>query len=112
MGRRKIRSWSVLVGSRSGERRGKFSRSDDEAVQRVTTECFPEGYTILRSTGGWFDPQKRRFIREESRQVIVCASHTPLVLRWARKLGKVLKQKELLVVEHGQVMSVVVQSQE
>ncbi|ACB75415.1 DUF3574 domain-containing protein [Opitutus terrae] len=103
--------WSLLIGAsrvRSGRR--TFSRGDDRLIQQITTEHFPDGYTILRASGGWFDPAQHKFVREESRQVLICGARLPAVRRWARRLGAALHQKELLLIAHGRGVPLVVSS--
>ena len=94
--------WSLLIGSRRLRGRGRvFSAQDDRLVQRITAKHFPDGYTILHASGGWFDPSARKFVQEESRQVLICSATLALVRRWGRELGAALQQKELLIVELG-----------
>jgi hypothetical protein len=94
--------WSLLIGaSRMKGGRHMFSPRDERVLQEITTRHFPDGYTILRASGGWFDPTRRRFIREDSRQVLICGAPQAAVRRWARELGAALGQKELLLVAHG-----------
>lgn len=95
------RCWSLLVGSHHFGGSGRFSRANDRRLQEITAEYFPVGYTILNASGGWYDPEKQRFIREESRQVLVCTGDRRAVKKWAKALGRALHQKELLLVEHG-----------
>jgi hypothetical protein len=98
--------WSLLIGaSRMQGARRTFSRRDERIIQEITTRHFPDGYTILGASGGWFDPARRRFIREDSRQVLVCGAPLAAVRRWARELGAALGQKELLLVAHGRGLS-------
>jgi hypothetical protein len=97
------RLWSLLLGARRlrpGVRR--FSRADDALLQKITTEHFPGGYTILEAAGGWFDPKHRRFIREESRQILVNSDSRSAIQHWARALGRAFSQQELLVCQFGQ----------
>lgn len=98
---RMARCWSLLVGSRHFGRTGRFTRTDDLRLQHITAAYFPAGYTILNASGGWYDPTKKRFIREDSRQVLVCTDDRRAVKRWARELGHALQQQELLLVEGG-----------
>jgi hypothetical protein len=97
--------WSLMVGSRSLSRRGRtFAPADDRHLREITTRHFPTGYTILHADGGWFDPVRRKFMREESRQVLICAAGLGAVRRWAQELGAALQQKELLVIELGRAI--------
>jgi hypothetical protein len=94
--------WSLLIGAgrlHTGARR--FSRADDSRIQRITAEHFPGGFTILGATGGWFDPDLRRFVVEESRQILICGAQAGAVRRWAVELGRALRQKELVVMRLG-----------
>lgn len=85
--------------------RRTFSARDERIIQEITTRHFPGGYAILSASGGWFDPARRRFIREDSRQVLICGAPLAAVRRWARELGAALGQKELLLVAHGRGLS-------
>ena len=103
--------WSLLIGARHvrpGRRR--FSRADDRLLQRITAEHFPAGYTILEARGGWFDPDARRFIREESRQVLVASDSVRTVTRWAAALGAALRQHELLLIKVGRPRRIVIRN--
>jgi hypothetical protein len=94
--------WSLFLGARRlrpGVRR--FSAADDRRLQEITTKHFPAGYTILGAAGGWYDPSTRRFVREESRQILIASASAAQVRRWARVLGAAFKQKELMLVETG-----------
>lgn len=101
--------WSLLIGASRihGDRR-RFTRGDDRLIQRITTRHFPTGFTILRASGGWFDPARRRFVREESRQVLICGADAAAVRRWGRELGAALRQKELLLVAMGRGVSLAI----
>jgi hypothetical protein len=97
-----VRCYSLLLGARNTPlARRRFSRSDETLIRRITAVHFPEGYTMLESHGGWYDPTRRRFIGEESRQILVCAPSLAPVRRWAAALAQALKQRELLVVQLG-----------
>jgi hypothetical protein len=94
--------WSLFLGARRlqpGVRR--FSRADDRRLQEITTRHFPDGYTILGAAGGWYDPSARRFVREESRQILIASASAAQVRRWAHVLGTAFRQKELMLVEAG-----------
>jgi len=39
----------------------------------VISYTFPEGFTIIKSTGGWYDPDIKQTIFEDSRIVIRCS---------------------------------------
>jgi hypothetical protein len=55
----------------------------------------------LNADGGWFDPVKKRFIKEQSRQILVCTSQPGKLAAWCDELCTALKQEELLVIELG-----------
>ena len=96
------RCYSLLLGARHTVARGKkFSRRDDATIRALTFRHFPDGFTVLNADGGWYDPAQRRFIAEESRQILVCTKSSAAVRRWCAALGRALQQKELLVVEMG-----------
>ena len=98
--------WSLLVGSRRlAGQHPAFSRRDDKLLQRITAAHFPSGHSILQAAGGWYDAAARRFVREESRQVLICAASAARVRAWGRDLGTALRQKELLIVEHGRALA-------
>jgi hypothetical protein len=98
--------WSLLVGARQlPSARGKFLPTDDRTLQAITSRHFPDGYTILEASGGWFDPARRKFVREQSRQILICGATITTVRRWAREIGEALRQKELLVVRFGQALN-------
>ena len=93
--------WSILIGARRVGSRRTFSRADDQRLQTVTADHFPAGYTILEATGGWFDSSIRKFVREDSRQILVTSCSVRAVRAWAQALGVALLQKELLLVKVG-----------
>lgn len=102
--------WSLLIGAghvRRGARR--FSGAADRLLQQTTREHFPAGYTILEARGGWFDPSADRFVREESRQILVTSASARQVARWAVALGAALRQQELLLVKVGQARRIRIQ---
>ena len=101
-----MRCYSILIGARQTvTAASKFSRADDDRLRRITFSHFPDGFTILNADGGWFDPAARRFIKEESRQILVCASNARALRPWCDELAEALGQSELLVVEHGAARS-------
>jgi len=101
--------WSLLIGARHVHPGGRrFSRADDRRLQRITAEHFPTGYTILEARGGWFDPAVGRFVREESRQVLVASDSVRTVTRWAAALGAALRQRELLLIKVGRPRRIVI----
>src|SRR5688572_7278294 len=79
--------WSILIGARRIGSRRTFSRADDKRLQAITAEHFAAGYTILEARGGWFDPSIRKFVREESRQILVTSNSARAVQAWANVLG-------------------------
>lgn len=93
--------WSVLIGARQIRGRRRFSRTDDRLLQSITAEHFPSGYTILEARGGWFDPTRRSFVREDSRQIQITSRAPARVRAWAKALSAALQQKELLLVQMG-----------
>lgn len=95
--------WSLMIGARAvGLKGGRITRHDDELIQRITQKHFPQGFTILEAKGGWFDTAEKRFVREESRQILVSANGPSSVRNWGRELGRALQQKELVLVRLGQ----------
>jgi hypothetical protein len=105
-----MKCYSVMLGAgrlRSGAR--TFSRSDEALIREITTRHFPKGFTILNAEGGWFDPSRAKFIKEASRQILICTGKARRVQRWGRELGAALRQKELLVVELGAATTLSVQ---
>ena len=98
--------WSVLIAARRIGSRRAFSRADEKRLQEITAEHFGDGYTILEARGGWFDPSIRKFIREDSRQILITSNSVRVVRAWARALGAALSQKELLLMKVGDVRRV------
>lgn len=97
-----MRCYSLTLGARNTRSAQRyFHVRDDHTVRKITERHFPDGFTILEADGGWFDPTKRRFIKEESRQLLVCAKSLRPVKAWCRELAIALHQKELLVIELG-----------
>jgi len=97
-----MRCYSILLGARqTTAAASRFSRVDDARLRTITFRHFPEGFTILNADGGWFDPEQCRFIKEESRQILVCAADSRQLRPWCQELAEALGQSELLVVEHG-----------
>lgn len=96
------RCFSLLLGARNTPARGKrFAPEDDAQIREITIAHFPDGFTILNADGGWFDPQRKRFVKEESRQILVCTNDRAALRRWCQALAQALQQDELLVVEEG-----------
>ena len=94
--------WSLLIGARKVRAKSRrFSRADDRCIQEITTRHFPDGFTILHALGGWLDPGRRQFVKEESRQVLICGANGRAVRRWALELGRALRQKEIVVLRLG-----------
>jgi hypothetical protein len=79
---------------------------DDAQIREITFRHFPDGFTVLNADGGWFDPSARRFIKEESRQILICTDRPAALRRWCEELARALQQDELLVVEVGAAVSV------
>jgi hypothetical protein len=94
--------YSLILGARNTPAAGQhFSPADDELIRDITFRHFPEGFTILNADGGWFDPARRKFVEEDSRQILVCASQRSDLKAWCGELSRALQQEELLVVELG-----------
>lgn len=97
-----LKCFSLLLGARNTPGAGKrFSVADEERIREITFRHFPDGFTILNADGGWFDPARRTFIEEESRQILVLARRRADLRRWCGELAAALNQKEFLVVEIG-----------
>ena len=100
----RTRCFSLLLGARNTPAQGKrFSARDDARIRAITFDHVPDGFTVLNADGGWFDPEKRRFVEEESRQILVSAPTIASLRAWCAELGRALGQKELLVIEVGRV---------
>lgn len=100
-----MKCYSLLLGARNTPARGKrFSRKDDALIREITFRHFPNGFTILNADGGWYDPQERAFVEEESRQLLVCTDRAPALRLWCAELAAALQQDELLVVEVGRAV--------
>jgi hypothetical protein len=96
-----MKCYSLLLGARHTASPGPcFSAADDRRIREITRRHFPGGFTILEASGGWFDPEAKDFVAEESRQILVCAPRRSLAA-WCRELARALNQQELLVVELG-----------
>jgi hypothetical protein len=94
--------FSLLLGARNTPTAGKhFTQADEEQIRSITFRYFSNGFTILNATGGWFDPAQKRFIEEDSRQILVCAASLRSLRRWLDELARALHQRELLVIEVG-----------
>jgi hypothetical protein len=94
--------FSLLLGARNtkGARR-TFSGGDEALIREITFRHFPDGFTILNAEGGWFDPVRRKFIEEHTRQILVHTSNRTPLRAWCAELAEALNQRELLVVEVG-----------
>lgn len=99
-----MRCYSLLLGARNPRR--TFSRRDDALVRDLTRRHFPTGFTILNCTGAGYDPLRRRFVLEQSRQILVSAVSAAKVRRYARALATALNQHELLMIEFGRARSI------
>lgn len=94
--------FSLILGARNTPAAGRrFSKLDDEMLRELTARHFPDGFTILNADGGWFDPERRTFVEEAARQVLICTSDRQALGAWCAALARALHQKELLVVELG-----------
>ena len=96
-----MKCYSLLVGARNRRGTPKFSRATEAVLQKITANHFPDGFTILDAAGGWFDPRRRKFQKEQSRQVLVCTAHPARLGPWCAELARALGQEELLVTELG-----------
>lgn len=97
-----MKCFSLVLGARNTPARGRhFLAADDELIRAITSRHFKAGFTILNAGGGWFDPEKRKFVAEDSRQILVCAGRRRDLRSWCEELSRALHQKELLVVEIG-----------
>jgi hypothetical protein len=102
----KTKCYSLLLGARNTPAHGKrFGPADDAQIRDITFRHFPAGFTILNANGGWFDPASRKFVKEESRQILVCTDEPGALRRWCAELAEALQQDELLVVEVGPAVS-------
>ena len=97
-----MKCYSLLLGARNTPAAtARFSEDDDASIRSITFRHFPEGFTILNADGGWFDPSKKAFVDEQSRQILICTSQPQKLVAWCEELAVALKQDELLVVELG-----------
>lgn len=97
-----MKCFSLTLGARnSGANKNRFRPADELSIRTITARYFPEGFSILNVKGGWFDPARNKFIKEESRQIWVSTARLKAVKPWARKLAATLNQKEIILVELG-----------
>jgi hypothetical protein len=97
-----MKCFSLLLGARNTPAsQARFTLADEELLRAITFRHFPDGFTVLNADGGWFDPRQRKFVEEESRQIIVCAPSRRPLRAWLDELAAALKQSELIVVEMG-----------
>lgn len=97
-----MKCFSLLLGARQTPGAGRhFSRRDEKLIRELTFRHFPAGFTILNAGGGWFDPARKKFVEEDSRQILVCAQRRAALRKWCEALAAALHQEELLVVELG-----------
>ncbi len=101
-----MKTYSLLVGSRALSGNAKFQSHQDKLLQDTTREHFPGGFTILRARGGWWNSTTKRFETEESREVRVVTSRYQAVARWARAIGAVLGQREVILTESGRARKI------
>lgn len=95
--------YSLILGARNTPAAGRrFSAEDDTLLRELTARWFPDGFTILNAEGGWYDPERKRFVEEEARQVLICTADRKALEAWCAALAGALRQKELLVVELGE----------
>ena len=108
---RRQKCFSLVLGARNTPSAGRhFTLADDKTIRALTFRHFPNGFTILDASGGWFDPVQRRFIEEDSRQILVSASGPRALRPWLGELAAALKQKELLLIEMGPAVTFVATS--
>jgi hypothetical protein len=101
-----MKCFSLILGARNTPAAGRhFSRADDQRIRDLTFRHFPGGFTILNADGGWFDPVRKAFLEEESRQILVAARRRADLRPWAAELAGTLQQKELFIVEIGPAYS-------
>jgi hypothetical protein len=106
-----MKCFSLILGARNTPTAGKkFSKRDDAVIRDITARHFPEGFTVLNADGAWFDRGTRKFIEEESRQLLVCTARRSDLRVWCQQLGVALQQKELLIVEMGRATSFIVKA--
>ncbi|HKB91480.1 MAG TPA: hypothetical protein VKC60_13265 [Opitutaceae bacterium] len=97
-----MKCFSLILGARNTPSAGKkFSGRDEDLIRQITARHFPLGFTVLGADGGWFDPKQKFFVKEESRQILICTNSHIRLRDWCRELAKALGQKQLLVVELG-----------
>jgi hypothetical protein len=102
-----MKCFSLLLGARHTPTRGaRFRPEDDTLIRDITFRHFPDGFTVLHADGGWFDPQARRFVQEESRQLLITAASRTALHAWCMELGTALQQQQLLLVEVGPITTV------
>ena len=99
-----MRCYSLLLGARNPRR--VFTAKDDQLVRSLTRDHFPAGFTIVNGTGTGYDSAKRRFVTEQSRQILVTAASVRPVRTLAKALADALHQYELLLIELGRAQSV------
>ncbi len=94
--------FSLILGARNTPAAGRrFSKRDDEMIREITARHFPDGFTILNAEGGWYDPERREFVEEAARQILIRTADLRALRAWCAALAGALRQKELLVVELG-----------
>lgn len=97
-----MKCFSLILGARNTPAAGRrFLKKDEALIRSLTARHFPDGFTILDADGGWFDPARKSFVEEASRQILVCAGGRAPVRAWCADLAHALGQKQLLVVELG-----------
>lgn len=98
-----MKCFSLILGARNTPAAGsRFLGEDDALLRDLTARYFTKGFTILNAEGGWFDADKKCFVEEEARQVLVCTDNPETLSAWCAALAEALRQKELLVVELGE----------
>jgi hypothetical protein len=96
--------YSLTIGARNTPGAGAvFSVKDENTIEETTRRHFPDGSTILRSKGSWYNPVSRVFVREDSRQIHVCAARRQDLKGWYTELCYAMHQDALMLVDLGPV---------
>jgi len=101
MTRKKRICFSVFIGAS----RPRFSAGREAMLREITERHFPDGASIVHAKGRWFDPERKAFVSEEARQVLVCASSRKALAPWCAELASALDQKEFMIVQLGNAFS-------
>ena len=96
-----MKLYAVFLGSRRLRKAARFTAVDDRRLCEATATHFPSDFTIVAAKGTWWNARTQRLEREESREIHVSAKRIQRVRKWARSLGKLFGQQEVLLVEVG-----------